>query len=228
MTEAILAWINGSRDYLKGIGLLENSGAAPELLKRLRADDSTDNKRELFFNLRALLSGSPAPSVTPILQATPIIAVPHNKKAIQPVSAPLNDIAAAAKKDADLLYKEMQNKRALLFDLCPVIPSASENDKSQQLRRSQLAKEIVELETEVTAAYEKYRYASANGRLPDTQAPDDTIDPVDLYRKIQNLKKAISRWEVKPESAERSQHLADKTALLTKLQQQYDEATCKP
>lgn len=212
MTQEIRRWLNGKRAFADGLKLLQQiDPKAAEQCARIA--DSV-----LLFN--ALRSHLATPPVrVPSIAKTTTASTNHPKQTA--VGEPDCEAAQKAKREANRLYKEMSNKRALLFDLCPSKPTPFENDAHKVAQRSELTKEVMRLQYEVDKAYDAYHFARINGRLPEEAKPEPIQG--DMYRLITNCRKYISKLRRLEDPTPKQQaRLAEKELELQYLLQEYD------
>jgi len=218
--EQIKAWLNSSKPYAQGLQLYAEFGRDASILRRLHQGENPTNKVLLFNSLKQLLNpvlAKPKPVLTPIIQSP--VSVPEISKDKS------NPIAEAAKREADLLYKEMMDVRAVLFSLCPLEEEPLENSENAVESRNKLAIRLHELQYDVDNAYDKYRYALEHESLPPTIA-HEVIDPVRLFQEITNIRKNLSWYKrKKDQTAEVLSAIKEREERLEKLLKQYENAT---
>lgn len=216
--DIILKWLNGNRNYHKGITLLKsiNSELARPFISNIERKDL------LFKTIKSLLVDQ-QPQTRTVKDAVRTIIVP-SKTITQPAKQPTNPIAQEQKKIADKLYKEMSNTRALLFRLCPDQEQKFENEGKKVSERAELTKKVMDLQYQVDAAYEKYQFALEHSRLPEpiVKLP---IEDKDLYKKISNAQKYISKYlnQKGKLSAEQQERLDNKRKELAYLESLYHD-----
>lgn len=212
--EDVVKWLNGKRDAASGVALLKKY-EHPDAHFAFRLSDGLHTSK-IFHAVKNLLDlgtdreqeKEPLPEVA--------------QKNPQPET--LTDIAQQAKKEADLLFKQMQNKRAVLFAMVDVKGKAFENDGLRIKERSTLVNEVMALEQKVNVAYDNYRFALQNGRLP-VATPKPTVAESFLYHRISNIRKNLSKYRNKKGalSAEQMQRMQQYELELKDLLKQYDE-----
>lgn len=146
--------------------------------------------------------------------AVPVVSTPDEPTVLNP------QLSAQCKLEADKLYKEMMNLRALLFGQCNVNPTPGENASDVVAMREVWALKIIELQYQVDQAYEKYRFVQAHGHLPDSPKSDEFVlptNPIDLFQMKLNLKKSINKLKAKESTPERIALLQTKNAQLKKV-----------
>ncbi len=210
----IIDWLNGNRDFITGIEILQTLD--PEQAKKL--DNVHAKPEQLFYALRKYLD-------KPIVQKKESILLPSIAKHQNIIhkKSEQNEVAQEAKRFADKLYKEMSNKRALLFNLCPAKKNYFENEALKVAERAQLTQEVIALDYQVTEAYAAVQFAIENGRKPEKFVIEDIPDN-DLYRKISNAQKYISYLTKLPNpTIKQLQRLKEKEIELRQLKERYDK-----
>lgn len=115
----------------------------------------------------------------------------------------------ACKQEADKLYKEKMNKRAVLFSMVPADEYGDPNRPDLVEARSRLCIDIVDLDIRSSKLYERADYVKKYGRLPnDVPAPDDEHAFEDLpdhlvKQTLDNERKAYNKLKNKEQTAER-------------------------
>lgn len=233
----IIAWINNDRNFEVGLKLAEQAGTNAQMLRNFSIHPKV-GKKKLYYLLKELAglnSREPvAPKVISSQKPKPCaIPTPGNtqKGADTPDKSEFENsaIVIAAKRDADVLYKEMMNKRALLFNMCPALESKYENEGGKVKRRVTLTKEVMALDRKVNHAYDRYRFAMQNGYLPQEKEVSIETPPLLIAPRIANLKKAIRRLKAikDPLTANQLSSLESKSAELQFLLKQYQDGINK-
>lgn len=213
----VVAWLNNpNREYQKGLDLLASYHYDQKKLKPLQ---QREDRSALFAAVKSLL----IPAVKAAPKPVPKSVEPPKPERHAGTDYSAYPVVIAAKRDADIAYKEMMNKRAILFDLVPVEEAIFENSAELIQERGRLALEVVRLQEKVDELYDRYRFALATGKLPNNPEPIvQTVDPVLLYQKISNLQKAISKLRKKEPTSDRLALIEVRTTELETLKRQYN------
>ena len=180
MEAQILAWLNGDRNFAAGSALLRAAGNSS-----IGENETPNTKSRLFKELKALLGPGEA-----ITSPTPV--TPSGRGTYTALPAATNDVAEVARREAERLFKQLQNTRAQLFALCPQEKEEFENEGLKVQERGKLALTTLALQDKVNAAYDAFRFAETHGRMPEVAtAPEGPAG--DLPRRIANAQKNIYR-----------------------------------
>ena len=223
----IVAWLNSTRNYTDGVNLYQQHGTDAELLKYFLVARTQASQEKLFQSLKEIYYLLKNPSnVTEHKRAnnakgekSTIKHLPNVAKKFE-ISLPIEQtskiresnsksnpsLEAACKLEADKVYKEMMNERALLFAQCKMEPSRNENNASAIAIRKPIALRIVNMQPGMNKAFEKLNYVAEHGVLPTEpdQSEDLPTHPIELERMRSNLIENISRHKRNPDqSAER-------------------------
>lgn len=212
MKEILRRWLNGDRDYFRGLVLFKELSSNKALVGLLMKGPSEYNVQRLNKELTDLYAQMSAPD-----------RVINTKK--EPGTAPVDisdqgtkesEIYLAAKAEADLEYKKVMNLRAELFALTRVDDISEINKPDLLEKRSKLAVEVVYQYNLVSKLYEKADFVRKNGRLP-IQEPEQ-ISPVQKYKDLpdalvkqtlDNLRKNYNKMKKREATPERVQLLTE-------------------
>ncbi|MES2457231.1 MAG: hypothetical protein V4594_16875 [Bacteroidota bacterium] len=217
MLDELRAWLNGSRDYYQGILLYDELGDNEDL-KALFAKGKTDycNKRlqvELMSvcnHLKSTLHGnaSNANASTSTQEGTAQKKKQGNRpqradqvaavSAPAPAQAPDNanpELFKTCKLEADHVYKEAMNARAVLFAMVPANQFEDPNRQDLVAARKDLALQVVSLSVEASRLYDRADFVRINGKLPDEPAGEDLSAIADhlVKNKLDNLRKNLNK-----------------------------------
>jgi hypothetical protein len=224
MTEAIRAWLNGSRKFDEGVKLYLIHGRDTAFKLLLQRGETSTVKSRLFQELKALISSKDAKNVIKVAKYVTEVAKNEIISPENEIIAP-NPIAIQAKREAELLYKQLMDVRSRLFSLCPLEEDSLENNAGTVQVRAQLAAEVIRLQYLMDEAYAAFRYAQIHGKMPETKTEPPVVDPVRLHQEISNLRKNISWYRRKKEpTAKDLSALQEKEIRLETLLKQYEDA----
>lgn len=238
MTEAVRAWLNGNRNYDDGVVLYLQYGRDTALKQQLRGMETATLRSRLFQELKALVKPNAinlnytVPKETETVQETQKIGTPpahnlleRNRTDTEVADHSTNPVVIAAKREADLLYKQLMDVRARMLWYCPLTEDPLENNPGSMKVRGDLAAEVIRLQYKMDEAYRIHDYARVNGKLPNTEPEAPVVEPVKLYQEISNLRKNISRYKRKPSlTAAELSRLQEMEARLPTLLKQYEDA----
>lgn len=226
----LVAWLNSARKYADGVEVYKKLGKDAELLRYFTSAHTTMSQDKLFQTLRQLYYAlKKAANEKSIRQSIkPSETSSNDKENTQKsndsnsrISRPLvlqtvatqnemlrgdSSLKEACKNEADKIYKEMMNVRALLFAQCHIEPVPGENSSAAVAIRKEMALRVVNMQPAMNEAYKKLHYVEEHGKLPDADDQEDELptNPIELERMRSNLLKNISRHKRNPDqSAER-------------------------
>lgn len=235
MLDSLRAWLNGTREFNLGVILYYKLGADPvvkSMLSRGKSDYAYERlQTELLIicnELKAkenakLVTQQPIPEKIKVVQQMPI-ATPMQEPEVMPHRDPIqekpgsqnSELFDACKLEADKVYKECMNDRAVLRSL---IPSGEYDDKNRQDlvdQRCQLALSVLKLHKEASRLYDRADYVRQNGKLPDDELKEKKpIDVPDHLVKetINNIRKNLSKLKAREKTPARialiQQHTLD-------------------
>lgn len=200
MRELLRNWLNGPRDYYKGVILLDTAGGDDSLLAVLRKGPNEFRVNRLEKELRQIFESlDETPSVVPLPK--------KEKKAVQADERPKNvELYEACKREADAAYKKVMNMRAVLFNL------AKDDDGTVNLpnkieEREKLAIDVVLGFQQASHLYDKANYVKGTGRLPETEdnrdSEYDNLPDSLVKQQLDNARKALSKLKKKEPTPER-------------------------
>lgn len=199
-----IKWLNSSQKYEDGIRVLRQIGVDEKEIAQIEL--SKERCKALFYRIKNLLP-NPKTRTTVHRPSTP--KTPKNLEPILPYSQ--EPVAIAAKREADILFKDMMNKRALLFQMCTVKESPFENEMVQVNKRKKLTTEIIHLDRKVKEAYNKYRFTAEKGYVPETKISTRKGTPhLLLYKQIKNKRTYISKLQKKENLSSKQMVLLEK------------------
>jgi hypothetical protein len=208
MDKELLQWLNASqKNYKQGVTILHRLGKDAKLNSvLLNEGESKSNSERLFEALRQIFYELKGIKPTVAIAPTPTAPTPPPTP-VEPV-AKNPELEKATKSEAEKLYKQLANTRAVLFALCPKEKHPNENNAEAVKQREGLALDILEMQTEVDIAYNRHRYVCEHGKLPeqvsDADQPEELpTNPILLERKRVNLIKSINKLKAKEATPER-------------------------
>lgn len=222
MVEQLQQWFK-SFDYHVGVNLYLQLGDNDYLKKLLIKREDDFNKNELKSQLKSiyekLKTAKPTAKVSSLVQA-----VKAPVKEVTSILPPTNEVNhqtlyESCKAEADKLYKQLMNQRAILFSKCTIEKKPSENSPAAVSERQPLAMAICELQLKVDEAYSLAEYVALYGKLPDVkEVEEEEIPPHDLKIARSNLKKSIARLKRMEQTPERIQLLITNQERLKKIE----------
>jgi hypothetical protein len=226
MLKTLQSWLNGNRNYTVGVEIFAVLSSDKSLIKTFRSGQTLNNNWRLQEEMKALfyqIKKKQAVEKVTVIAADTIVTSfaarnPNNYN---------TDIYDACKLEADNMYKESMNKRAVLFSLLPADIYQDPNRPDLILQRSKLSVEVVELYNKASALYDKANYVLKNGRLPGTDKEEeqetDYSDLPDFKVKpaLDNLRKNINKIKSRPQTPERISLLIKHEANLKILEEKW-------
>lgn len=197
MLDQLREWLNGSREYYKGVALYEIVGDNADFLslaKKGKSDFTHKKLQDALLKICLQLKNEIIEPADKISQhAAP--AAPENK--------PLYE---AALKEATLLFKESMNDRATLFALANTEGFEDPNRPDLVAQRSKQAVDLVVKYNRVSELFDRAAYVKKHGRLPVDEADENEFDalPDHLVKDaLNNARKAYNKLKSKEQTAER-------------------------
>jgi hypothetical protein len=229
MLETLRAWLKGNKDYDTGVDLYSQVGDNAALI-RLFANGATDfNRRRLEQELLKICktlknnpndyswhsdTGRPVSNIVGLRPESKLQQEPgggHHEDRIPTPSAPAKqpanlELYNAAKLQADKLYKQTMNNRAVLFSLAQ--DDYTEPNTEERINaRAKLALSVVMNFQEVSALYDKAEHVKTFGRLPDQGDNEeneyDHLPDHLVKQTLDNLRKNLSKIKKREQTPER-------------------------
>lgn len=218
MIDEVAAWLNGRREYHSGAVLYSVYGSNEQLKQLFLNDSSAYNVKRLFEELRSLYYQHEESQERKEKKHVPVVKTK--------VSSADPDLIAACDTKAKNLYKELMNKRAVLFSLCRSNEWEDENSPEKIKERGKLAFEVLEMNYAVDKAYEELAYVKEHGTLPAKLPPVSekyALLPDALVKhEMENLRINIHKTKKKPPTPERIIALKEHEENFKKLQARWD------
>ena len=231
MLQLLRAWINGSKDYFKGVALYQQVGDNENLLALFKKGQTPFTKRrleeillEICLELKVKEYGQRDKggddSSEEEIEATLHVGTPRNHK--HNLEHANNDLYAAAKLQADKYYKEVMNARAVLFAMVNSNDITEPNTQDKINLRGPMALQVVTGFNDVSKLYDKADYVKEHGHLPD-QEPDESNEydllPATLVKQtLDNLRKNFNKMKMREATPERVALLLKHKANIEKLE----------
>lgn len=173
--DLIKKWLSGNRNYIVGAVLYKKFGTDEKLKKLFDGKPDSYLQKRLAEELSALLG---KPKV--VLQSSP----KSTEDGEMPES---NDPVLKAFREEWLpLYKRMQYHVREL-------DRYSGNSEAEIAYRKPIAFEVLKLEQQCLAIWEKRKYYEKHGKLEDAKEFEIPTDPLELGKTIETLKRNIRR-----------------------------------
>jgi hypothetical protein len=212
MLDIVRAWLNGTREFYAGIALYEKLQHDPKILSVLKKNGKTEwGYKKLQEELLRICNELKA-NITPEQRATEKILHSITLDTSKKITAKTNEspsscanpyLYAVCKKEADVLYKQIMNNRALLFADIRSEVFFNVNPPDKVAKRATLALGIVKGYQKVSELYDKADYVFRVGSLPVeyqetfiqdkyNSLPDELVkSTLDNLRKNYNKKKKL-------------------------------------
>jgi hypothetical protein len=213
MFQLIRNWLNGSQEYFTGMALLKRCNPAPSetILVELRKGPTEINRKRLREMLAAEFQKNAGVSSSPTPQPlkTPKNAVPATTLPVSPSDHSKNPICIACKREADNLYKQMMNERAVLFaGIRSLQPHEDPNRPDLIQKRKKPCIDIAMMAIKVGRLYNRADYALKHGKIPEMefaaeQCDADNIPDHLVKQRLDNLRKNISKMSKREPTPER-------------------------
>lgn len=196
----------------------------PESVALDKIKKALNNSSEKKVKHKSSSKADKSISNTPLNQDNNILKIKEQANRLPISDSELNEVAIEAKRNADLLYKQLQNTRAQLLALTETAEEPLENEPGIKKQRAELADEIVKLSKQVDDAYEQFNYAKKNGSLPISNSNDivETVNPITLFQQITNLRKSVAKDKKLEQTDKIIERIEEKSSRLEKLLAQYE------
>lgn len=212
MLDQLREWLNGDREFYRGVALYEMAGdndSLLQLLKKGKTDFAYKKLQDCLLQICNELK----------------IERPEIKKFEKNISTPVNKtLYEAAQREAFILYKEAMNDRAVLFACIESLDFEDPNRADLILQRSRPAVDLVLKFNRVSELYDRANYVKINGRLPETEELNNEFDalPDHLVKAaLDNARKARNKLKSKEQTAIRIALLQKHELNIEKLEKQW-------
>jgi hypothetical protein len=237
MRDKIAAWLKGNRDYGMGVALYVAYGTDRKLKHALLQGKNPFNEKRLLAELSAMVHEMPVPGpANSQPQAVKFTAVPYRQQSEQNplpsirITESSTALIARVQQEAFTAWKELMNKRAMLFALCQTDGWEDENEPGKVAMRGKLALEILEFHDKVVLpAYNRLDHVRATGTLPKEMSAAPTQEEAysalpdhQVKRTIDNLRKNLGKMRRREPTPERLAMIAEHEANLQKLLRRWD------
>lgn len=202
-------WIEGGKNFKVGAAIYQAIGSNEALKRLLRKGRSPIAEKELNKALMAMV-GKPA-------------------KKSAPKPAPLEKTPAPNTKDSviEALDAEWKPKYKLMQFYRNRLRKYGKSNAAKHINdRAQWAKKVLELEQECMVVWRRRDYYLQHGKLPDVPVVKKQLptDPLEIGRRVENLKRYIRREGEKLKKDEKNAQAAQRRI---EYLQEYKELTCK-
>jgi hypothetical protein len=221
MLESLRAWLNGNREYFTGVALLKQLTPSHILLPLLQKGKSDFAYKRLQDELMKLCLEMKTASV--IIKSADVVVKPIAQDPI-PVAPVNTSLYEACLNEANLLYKEMMNERALLFASAKVQGYEDINRPDLVQQRSKPAVDLVVKYQRVSKLYDRADYVKKHGRLPAFVSEENDVDEYDalpdhlVKQTLDNLRKNTNKLKKREQTAERIALIQKHEANIKKLE----------
>lgn len=218
MIDALSTWLNSKREYYSGAALYSVYGANDQLKNLFLNGPTPYNVSKLFEELKDLYY-----KATIVADDTEQTTYVRSHRTARPQNVNEEDpLLIACDTKAKNLYKELMNKRAVLFNLCRSEAWEDENSPDKVKERGIIAVELLDLNYKVDKAYEDLAYVREYGTLPDQLVP--VIEKYSLLpdsrvkHEIDNLRKNMNKIKNKEQTPGRIIAIKEHEESLLKLE----------
>jgi hypothetical protein len=214
MKALVKNWFKNGKSWRGGIILLQQMGYDPSVVAQIKAARNNYSMELLHKAMSDLLASGTKPELKREASIT-LDAMPDDK----------DQVLQAIKNEWLPKYTQMN---ILRHRLDPLLDDDGEN---ADIKRGQIALEILELEQQCMAIWAKRDYYLAHGKLPDANGDEEeeapVVDPFEAAKRIENLKIYKRRYRLKvekdPTDSKAAELLANYSAELDKLLMHYED-----
>lgn len=202
MLELLRNWMNGSRDYNRGVFLFCILSDDSDLIAFFSKYSSDFAHRRLNEEMEKIYTNLTRPAKS---EAEDVPPGPDPQPETPPAPAKNPELEEVCDQKAMQLYKQMMNDRAILFNLTKVEGWEDINKPDLVEQRRQLALQICATNYEVSQAYSDLAHVREFGRLPADDATDENTEVTDirLNAEIANLRSSITKLRKRSQTPER-------------------------
>lgn len=210
-------WLKGKREYYTGLAILKSCGANASLIAQLQKGHTPLNKKRLEEAIEQIANPQPKKSIQPKPQAA--------TQTQSTADYSNTELYISCKKEADLVYKQAMNNRAILFNKIKTLQPYE--DANAPLLIEERRKPAISIVTDFIKAsklYDRAAYVKQYGRLPHdsskepTQLKADGIPNEMVKQKLDNLRKAYNKLKNKPPNPERLNRMAEQEQEIKELE----------
>jgi hypothetical protein len=221
MVERLADWFN-NKDYFKGVVLYSQNEPDAQLLLLFKNGPTPFNINRLTKELELKLQQLRANDVLQTegsnvrfqnvhykaheasLKPPAVVTVEEDDD--EPVN---NELYLIAKKEADVAYKAVMNKRAVLFNMAEMKDFTDPNTQTRVAERRQLALDVVKEFNEVSKLYERADHIKRTGAPAHVEVDDDEEDPATVpdhmvKQMLDNVRKNYNKMKKRPPTVERT------------------------
>jgi hypothetical protein len=249
MLEVLRAWLNGKREYWAGVVLYKKMGDDDRLKQLFAKGPTAFTTRRMQEELLAICNELKKQPNAKSDHHRRAAAITHKAPAKGHAGSNFNysgdpegyastvdekatnststfestKLYAAAKAEADKAYKEMMNKRAILFSLAPLDDRTEANTEARIEARRQLALDVVQEYEYVSQLYDRADHVRIHGVLPDAPVDDEEELNVDelpdhlVKPTLDNIRKNVNKIKKREQTAERVSIIQKHEANIEKL-----------
>lgn len=215
MLEKLRTWLNGKRNFAEGATLYViygNNVAYKSLFLKGYSDFSykimQDELMKIFLELsqqKKIPANNPVEKKTLVLTAQKMVFVPVADDAVQ-LTGEIAELYNAAKKRADIAYKDVMNKRAELFHLTKLNGEYDINRPELVRQRCKLAIEVVSGFQHVSNLYDvanRVKVGDTSGLIVKEENEYDGIPDHLVKVSLDNLRKNYNKLIKREQTPER-------------------------
>jgi len=229
MLEILRAWLNGRREYAKGVTLFAILHTDTQLLNLFKSGETPFTRQRLQAELLAICKqmkqsqGIKPPPPINVKKSLPK-RIEIARRVITTAESVVNsfvateddpeeicanpELYAAAKKEADLAYKACMNQRAELFAKTRMNAYEDPNRPDLVAERGKMAVEVVVAFNKLSILYEQAAHIKTSGRLQATESePGETeynaLPDILVKQTLDNLRKNYNKIKKREPTPER-------------------------
>ncbi len=211
MLDTIISWLNGTRDYNMGAAIYNVVGENHAFKKLFSTGYTLYNNFKLQEELQSICNKLKASSKQSHTIAVGSKYNLEEKKFTKTTENSNPELYEVQKNSTNKFYKEVMNKRAVLFSMVPDDQYTNYNTPDLIKAREQLCLEIVEGYNNVSKDYDKLDFIKANGHLPelnnavkeDVEAFVNNLSDFEVKPMLDNARKAKNKLVIKEQTPER-------------------------
>lgn len=212
MKELIVKWLTSGKQYEAGVAIYLKYGKDVKL-RRVFLEAETDYKRKrLEQELRNLLHSTQVQE-----EKKEKIVVNEVQPEKQWPDAP-DDVLKSLRAQWKPLYSRM----CFLCDTIYDVAKAGETDSYKEQEACKMAHEIMRLDAECDAIYEKRDYYLKHGRLPkEKEQMELAADPIGMVKQLENAKKYVRYYRGKMKEDPKNESYPAKMNHYAKIVEEY-------
>lgn len=239
MLDKLRTWLNGNREYYSGVTLYASVGTNKDLLLLFQKGQNDFREKRLHEELLLIckqLKNANATNTTSEPDKSGTASKSDNKshtlgqnnsdkKRTESVLPVNEELYNTCKATADKHYKEVMNKRAVLFSLARLETTEDPNTEERINARSLLSVQVVNGYKNVSQLYEQADFVKMHGYLPDQSDTDENEYehlPNELVKQtLDNLRKNYNKIKSREQTPDRVALLQKHKSNIEKLESKW-------